>query len=346
MKFGLFGGAVLKNDSDSGDSLGYEPFMEVVLEAESLGFESMFLVEHHFGGDGQISSSINLLSHLSAKTSKLRLGTAVTVLPWHNPVLLAEQVATLDVLSNGRVDFGVGKGYRDIEYKGFCVPKEEAFERYQEAIQIIKKSWTSTERFSFGGKYWKFNDIIVEPKPVQNPHPPLWSAAGSDESIRGVATAKFNVLLDHFASFERTRQRLDVWKTACAETGRQFIPDEVALARGLTIALSKREYDDAIRLREERVSKLFSKFGTLPGIKNERPNSYSDKGTEMDDAALIGSPEDIIRRLKVLQQMGFEYVNILLPEDKRSLRIFSEEVMPEFSRKEKVTDVSNERALA
>ena len=142
------------------------------------------------------------------------------------------------------------------------------------------------------------------------------------------------------------RQRLDVWKTACAETGRQFIPDEVALARGLTIALSKREYDDAIRLSEERVSKLFSKFGTLPGIKNERPNSYSDKGTEMDDAALIGNPEDIIRRLKVLQQMGFEYVNILLPEDKRSLRIFSEEVMPEFSRTVKVTDVPNERALA
>jgi len=106
MKFCLFGGAVLKTDGNSGDSLGYEPFMDIVLEAESLGFQSMFLVEHHFGGDGQISSSLNLLSHLSALTSKLRLCTAVTVLPWHNPVLLAEQVATLDVLSQGRVDFG------------------------------------------------------------------------------------------------------------------------------------------------------------------------------------------------------------------------------------------------
>ena len=97
MKFGLFGGAVLKNDSNSVDSLGYEPFMDVVLEAESLGFQSIFLVEHHFGGDGQISSSLNLLSHLSALTSKLRLGTAVTVLPWHNPVLLAEQLSLIHI---------------------------------------------------------------------------------------------------------------------------------------------------------------------------------------------------------------------------------------------------------
>lgn len=139
MKFGLFGGAILKADESSGDSLGYEPFMDVVTEAEDFGFSSLFLVEHHFGGDGQISSSLSLLSHLAAKTSTLRLGTGVTVLPWHNPVLIAEQVATIDVLSGGRIDFGVGKGYRDDEYKGFCLPKEEAFERYQEAIGVIKK---------------------------------------------------------------------------------------------------------------------------------------------------------------------------------------------------------------
>ena len=330
MKFGLFGGAVIREDGNSGDSLGYEPFMDIVLEAESLGFHSMFLVEHHFGGDGQISSSLNLLSHLSAITSQLRLGTAVTVLPWHNPVLLAEQVATIDVLSKGRVDFGVGKGYRDNEYKGFCIPREEALERYQEAIRIIKKSWTSKERFSFDGKYWQFDDIIVEPTPFQKPHPPLWSAAGSNDSISSVAAAGFGVLFDHFASFQRTKERLEVWKTACKINDRQFDPNEVVLARGLTITLSEREYDEAIHRREERVSKLFARFGTLPGIEDERPNSYSDKGPELDDAALIGNPETIITRLKTLEKLGFKYINILLPDDEKSLRIFSKEVMPEF----------------
>ncbi|PPR64495.1 MAG: Alkanal monooxygenase beta chain, partial [Alphaproteobacteria bacterium MarineAlpha3_Bin7] len=224
MKFGLFGGAVIKPNTDSGDSLGYKPFMDIVSKAEDLGFESMSLVEHHFGGDGQISSSLSLLSHLAAITSKLRLGTAVTVLPWHNPILLAEQVATIDVLSGGRVDFGVGKGYRKNEYKGFNIPQNQALTRYLESIEIIKKAWTSRERFNFEGKFWSFEDIIVEPAPVQSPHPPLWSAAGSDESIRDVAKAGFKVLFDHFATFDRTQQRLDAWREACNKIGRTFDP--------------------------------------------------------------------------------------------------------------------------
>ena len=133
MKFGLFGGAVAKKGDETADSQGYDDFIERVVEAEQLGYHSIFLVEHHFTGGGQVSASLNLLTFLAAKTSTIRLGTAVTVLPWHNPVLLAEQTATLDLLSGGRLDFGVGKGYRDLEYKGFCVPKEEGLARYEES---------------------------------------------------------------------------------------------------------------------------------------------------------------------------------------------------------------------
>ena len=100
------------------------------------------MVEHHFTGVGQVSASLNLLSFLAGRTRRLRLGTAVVVLPWHNPVLLAEQVATLDLLSNGRFDFGVGKGYRDSEFDGFCIPKAEATERFDECMAILRKAWT------------------------------------------------------------------------------------------------------------------------------------------------------------------------------------------------------------
>ena len=93
----------------------------------------------------------------------MRLGTAVIVLPWHNPVLLAEQAATIDLLSGGRLDFGVGKGYRHTEFASFCIPHEEAEERFEEGLEVILKSWTSEERFSHHGKYWHFEDIIVEP---------------------------------------------------------------------------------------------------------------------------------------------------------------------------------------
>ena len=111
MRFGLFGSAQAKRggpDVDSGQ--GFRDFIDYNVEAEALGFYSTFLVEHHFTGFGQVSASLNLLTWLGARTRTLRLGTAVIVLPWHNPVLLAEQAATLDLLSGGRLDFGVGKG--------------------------------------------------------------------------------------------------------------------------------------------------------------------------------------------------------------------------------------------
>src|SRR5881397_3681071 len=109
MRFGIFGSAQAKRggpDVDSG--AGFRDFVDYNVEAEALGYQSSFVVEHHFTGFGQISATLNLLTWIGARTSTLRLGTAVMVLPWHNPVLLAEQVATMDLLSNGRVDLGIG----------------------------------------------------------------------------------------------------------------------------------------------------------------------------------------------------------------------------------------------
>src|SRR6476469_2012104 len=126
MKFGLFGGAKSSGEGSVGDSLGYRKYIDYVLHAEALSFHSVFVVEHHFTGVGQLSASLNFLSYLAGRTSRIRLGTAVVVLPWHNPALLAEQVATLDLLSDGRLDFGIGKGYRQNEFAGFCIPIDEA----------------------------------------------------------------------------------------------------------------------------------------------------------------------------------------------------------------------------
>src|SRR3954471_23614574 len=147
MKFGLFGGAKSAGGGAAGDSLGYRTFIDYVLYAEELGYESLFVVEHHFTGVGQVSASLNLLSFLAARTTRMRLGTAVVVLPWHNPVLLAEQVATLDLLSNRRFYFGGGKGYRDSEFESFCIPKPEATERFDECMAILRQAWTSAGRF-------------------------------------------------------------------------------------------------------------------------------------------------------------------------------------------------------
>src|SRR5499426_4880869 len=127
MRFGLFGSAQARRSGPDTDSRqGFRDFIDNNVEAEALGYYSTFLVEHHFTGFGQVSATLNLLTWVGARTRTLRLGTAVISLPWHNPVLLAEQAATIDLLSGGRIDFGIGQGYRHNEFAGFCIAMEEA----------------------------------------------------------------------------------------------------------------------------------------------------------------------------------------------------------------------------
>src|SRR5262249_23732021 len=229
MRFGLFGSATARHEAPDVDSgQGYRQFIEYNIEAEALGYHSTFLVEHHFTGFGQVSASLSLLTWVAAKTSTLRVGTAVLVLPWHNPVLVAEQAATIDLLSGGRLDFGVGKGYRHNEFVGFAIPMEEADARFNESLDVIAKAWTG-ERFSHHGRYWRFEDIMVEPPTAQKPHPPLWMGAGSPDSIRRVAERGYNLLLDQFGSFEVTAERIAIFKSEVEKRGRRFDPRDVAV---------------------------------------------------------------------------------------------------------------------
>src|ERR1700726_4978331 len=237
MKFGLFGSAQAQRGGVDVDSAqGFKDFVEYNVEAEALGYHSTFVVEHHFTGFGQVSASLNLLTWVAARTKTLRLGTAVVVLPWHNPVLLAEEAATLDLMSGGRLEFGVGKGYRHSEFAGFCIPYEEAEARFEEALQVIITAWTSNARFSHSGRFWQYEDIIVEPPTSQKPHPPVWIAAGRPDSIRSVAARGCKLLLDQFASTETVGERLALFRAECEARGRTFDPMDVAVARNLYVA--------------------------------------------------------------------------------------------------------------
>src|SRR6202011_5607926 len=233
MKFGLFGGARARG-GPAGDSSAYHDFINYVAEAERFGFSSVFLVEHHFTGFGQVSASMSLLAYLAARTERIRLGTAVTVLPWHNPILVAEQAATLDVLSHGRLDFGVGRGFRAAECAGFGQSMEEAAQRHEEALEVILKAWTTAGRWSHRGRFWDYADVIVEPTSVQSPHPPIWVGAGSRPSLIGAADRGFRLLLDQVASFEKTGERIAVYRDRVAELGREHSPaGDVAVTRSL-----------------------------------------------------------------------------------------------------------------
>lgn len=256
MKFGLFGGARLGPANPLGDSYNYRDFIAYVRDAEELGFASIFLVEHHFTGSGQLSASLNLLSYLAACTTRMRLGTAVVVLLWHNPVLLAEQVATLGVLSGGRVNLGISRGYRKVEFESFCIPMEEAQERHNECLEVMLKSWTTPGRFSHHGKRWHFKDIVVEPAPRQQPHPPIWMAAGTPGGIGYVAGNNYNLLLDQLASPDEVAERIRIYLDGLAAKGRPRDAARVGVTRGLHIIENEAERRKALERRRDVVKNI------------------------------------------------------------------------------------------
>jgi alkanesulfonate monooxygenase SsuD/methylene tetrahydromethanopterin reductase-like flavin-dependent oxidoreductase (luciferase family) len=283
MRFGIFG-AAQAGGAHPGAAMGqgFHDFIDFNIEAEALGYHSTFLVEHHFSGWNQVSATLTLLTWLAARTTTLRLGTAVMVLPWHNPVILAEQAATLDLLSGGRLDFGIGKGYRYNEFTGFAIPLEEADARFEEALAIIAKAWTSEQRFSHRGRFWTFNDILVEPPTSQKPHPPFWMAAGSPASIRRVAERGYNLILDQFAAFDVIGERIALFKAECAarvgpapfapakarvgpapfapakERGRACNPMGIALARDMHVADDQSAKDAALERNRQFHERILS----------------------------------------------------------------------------------------
>jgi alkanesulfonate monooxygenase SsuD/methylene tetrahydromethanopterin reductase-like flavin-dependent oxidoreductase (luciferase family) len=320
MQFGLFGGARTKPAVGLEDSQGYESFIDYVIEADRLGFRQLFMVEHHFTGHGQVSASMTILGYLASRTQHIRLGTAVIVLPWHNPVLIAEQAATLDLLSGGRLDFGVGKGYRRAEFDGFCIPMAEATERFDEAMEVIRKAWTSPGRFSHHGKRWHYDNIVVEPTPLQRPHPPLWLAAGSPDSVRRAARDGYNLLLDQLAQVDQIARRIALFREECERVGRLYHSGLVATARPLQMIHSESERAGAYETRK----RVLSVIGDL--ARDKLPDRIED-----DTAPLLGMPDEVIARLKELEAAGA--TNILLVDPNASvanLRAFAREVMPAF----------------
>ena len=322
MQFGIFGSAQANSsDLPPESGQGFRDYLDYAVEAEALGYVSSFLVEHHFTGWNQVSATLMLQTALAMRTTTLRLGSAVIVLPWHNPVLLAEQAATVDLLSEGRLDLGVGKGYRSGEFAGFHIPMDEATERFDEAIEVIRKAWTSPGRFSHQGARWRYDDIVVEPQPLQTPHPPLWLAAGSPDSIRRAAREGYNLLLDQLGSVRLTIERVALFREECRRIGRAYDPAMIGVTRALQIVR-----DDAGRQAAyETRARVVRTIGDLArgGGTLEPP--------ERDDAPLLGTPAEIVARIRQLQAGGVENILLVDPAaNVTSLRAFASEIMPSF----------------
>src|ERR1700738_4958147 len=167
----------------------YESQLEQTKLAEDLGYDTVWLTEHHFAEDGYSPSLMTLAGAVAAKTQRVRIGTFLLLLPLHNAVRVAEDAATVDVISRGRFDLGIGKGYARHEFLGYGIPSKERASRFEEGIDVMRGIWTQ-EPFSFQGKHYNLQNIRLTPKPVQHPPPAALGGRSQSKGCRSRGTTR------------------------------------------------------------------------------------------------------------------------------------------------------------
>ncbi len=203
MEFGTF--LLMQSPSADAPAAIYQRGVEITQAAEDLGFGNMWLAEHHFSTYGYLSRPLTFAVHLANKTRRIRVGTAVIVVPLHHPLVIAEEIATADLLSGGRLDVGLGRGYQRYEFERLGQDLGESRTRWEEAVDIILLA-LGGKPFSYDGKYYKIPETTVFPQPVQQPRPPIWVTAQSPESVKTTVKRGFHLLSGGFGvPIERLR---------------------------------------------------------------------------------------------------------------------------------------------
>jgi alkanesulfonate monooxygenase SsuD/methylene tetrahydromethanopterin reductase-like flavin-dependent oxidoreductase (luciferase family) len=223
----------------------YERALERIVVMDRAGYDAVWLAEHHFT-TYSVCPSVHLMALEAAhRTERLRIGTAVSLAALYHPLRLAEELALLDVLTGGRLNWGAGRGFEPTEFRAFGVPLDETGPRFREAVQVVLEAWT-IERLTFHGKYWDFDDVEVLPKPVQQPHPPTWVAATSPEALGWAASMGHAILMDPHASFVEIAAKYDQYRADLAAHG--FAPPaETPMARLLAVADTDDEAEEVAR---------------------------------------------------------------------------------------------------
>lgn len=177
----------------------FDENVELIEYADHVGLDEVWLAEHHFSDYGVMPSTQVFGAFAAARTRRIRIGTGVVVLSFHNPVRVAEEFAFIDQLSEGRLDFGVGRGYQPAEFRGYGIDMSTSRERFTECFEIIRRAWTEDE-LSFRGKFYEFDRIKVRPRPFQSPHPPLFGASFNPDTIRHQGEQGLNLLFSPLLS--------------------------------------------------------------------------------------------------------------------------------------------------
>ena len=325
----------------------FEQATEEVQYGEELGFHSAWLAEHHFSRYGLGSSSLVLAASMAAHTKTIRLGTAVLVPPLHHPVRLAEDTATVDSISGGRLDVGFGRGTAGYEYTGLNMDREESQERFQESIGVIQGLWTTPE-YSHHGRFYQVNQTTLVPPPVQKPHPPIYLAASRTEATLEYVASTGHALMvgvvqDTPDALDLCRRFVELSRKAGHNVPMSQIPFFRYFYVAETEAEARKDSQDALNWTLDMTQ--WRRTITVGSEVNLRLQDWRDTRSELppsydylcEHRAIIGTPDQCVAKIKELQRQGIEYFGCNfsfggLEHEKllRSMELFSKEVMPHF----------------
>lgn len=331
----------------------YDQTIEIVEYLEELGFDGVWLAEHHFRDYGVCPDTLGMLMHLAARTERIRLGTGVSILPLHNPITIAEQAAQLDLLSNGRLDFGVGRGYQSSEFERFGIDIKEARARYNEALDMVLGLWTE-ESFSYRGDFYQCSDLNLVPRPVQRPTPPIYVASISPETIDLCTDRALPILIDPVATFKSVGRAANSWRESMEDKGHVVEQHDLCVMRSVYVAETNEQAKadleqfemgfDRSRIVNKQSAPLDPKTGEVAEGYEFWQSRYM-KGGEVssdfrwDQLEVAGDPERVIAQISTLRDFGISNLMcdfgstrpMSVKEMKKIIKFFADEVMPAFS---------------
>lgn len=318
---------------------------EAVL-AEELGFASAWIAEHHFTRYGVGSSALSLASFIAARTERIRLGTGVLIPTLHNPIRLAEDAATVDALSGGRLDVGFGRGVYGYEYGGFGVDPATSQSHFRESVDVIRGLWTQPE-LTHRGAFYDLNKVSLAPPPVQKPHPPIHIAATrSPETLEYCVSHGHNLCIAVVMDTAPALDLLDRFAAKSAESGANRPASEVPFFRYLYVAetMERARLDTAAHLEwildmllwrgrfADGGSEVHHKIDEWRKTRTETPATLD---YVHEKRAIIGDPDYCIQRIEELKRRGVRYLGANFAmgglshrKVTDSMRLFAKEVMP------------------
>lgn len=330
MKFGVLQFFSWKNRRQTPTDV-YRTSLERIVKMDRSGYDAVWLAEHHFN-DYSICPSIHMIgAWVAAQTKHIRIGTGVSLAAFYHPLRLAEEVALLDVISGGRVNWGAGRGFDKKEFQTFGVPFDESHARFREAVDIVLRAW-SEDRLTYKGEFHAYDDVEVLPKPAQAPHPPVWLAATSPGSIESAARDGFSILMDPHTTHEEISEKFAFYQETLIKHGHSPVGRETPVARLLAVADTD---DEATEIARRGAGWTLGAY--VNQEKSTGPNSLTMRTRDENEdpvaryvngAVIKGCPERVVDKLQELQEtMPLNYL-LAAPLSPGSFDLFTDKVMP------------------